>query len=215
MTKRISLLLIIGFLLLDSGAAAAGTARLQSYVIRGGDSFFTTTGRCTVGVAVRGGYVTAGACGRVGEAVRGRNQTAQGAIRASSFPSASMAWVEVNPDWVPRGAVNGVGGEIAVRGGSPAPVGSSVCRSGGTSGWHCGILLRRNASVTYPQGTLHGLIEASVCAEPGDLGAPLMSAGHVQGVLVGSTGNCSTGGRSYYQPIDEILQRYGLTLLTL
>ncbi len=32
------------------------------------------------------------------------------------------------------------------------------------------------------------------------------------GILSGGTGNCSTGGTTYYQPISEILATYGVTI---
>ncbi|MCG5219981.1 S1 family peptidase [Streptosporangium soli] len=215
MTGRRALLLIVSFLLFTTGVANAETASSLAYSVRGGDAFFTATTRCTIGAAVRGGFVTAGACGRPGEATLGHNRVAQGVFRATAFPGDSMAWVTVNSNWTPRGVVNdGRGGEIAVLGSSEAPIGAPVCQSGATSGWRCGTLLRRNVTVNFPQGAVFGLIETSICSEPGDTGATLLWNGHVQGVLIGGSGNCSTGGRSYYQPINEILSRYGLTLLT-
>jgi streptogrisin C len=53
-----------------------------------------------------------------------------------------------------------------------------------------------------------------VCAEPGDSGGSLLSGNQAQGVTSGGSGNCSSGGITYYQPVNEILQTYGLTLAT-
>ena len=101
---------------------------------------------------------------------------------------------------------------------SPAPdaaiEGSSVCRSGSTTGWHCGTIQQRDASVTYPQGTSTDLTRTSVCAEPGDSGGSFISVDQAQGVTSGGSGNCTSGGVTYFQPIREILTAYGLTLMT-
>jgi len=53
-----------------------------------------------------------------------------------------------------------------------------------------------------------------VCAEPGDSGGSWLSANQAQGVTSGGSGNCSTGGTTYYQEINPILATYGLTLIT-
>jgi streptogrisin C len=113
------------------------------------------------------------------------------------------------------GAVNNyAGGRVAVAGATQAPVGASVCRSGSTTGWHCGTVQAYNASVTYPQGTVTGLIRTTVCAEPGDSGGSLLAGNQAQGVTSGGSGNCSSGGTTYFQPVGEILSAYGLTLVT-
>jgi streptogrisin C len=41
-----------------------------------------------------------------------------------------------------------------------------------------------------------------------------MSGQQGQGVTSGGSGNCSSGGTTYYQPVNEILSVYGLTLRT-
>jgi hypothetical protein len=53
-----------------------------------------------------------------------------------------------------------------------------------------------------------------VCAEPGDSGGSFISGDQAQGVTSGGWGDCSGGGETWYQPINEILNRYGLTLTT-
>ncbi|MFD9946899.1 S1 family peptidase [Nonomuraea sp. NPDC059023] len=204
--RSITVSLLLGLGLISAPAA---------YSVRGGDAFYAGPTRCTIGASVQGGYVTTGDCAPAGTAVTGLNRVAQGTVQAVVFPGKNMGWVRTNANWTPRGVVSdGRGGEIRVAGAQQAPVGAAVCRSGATTGWQCGIILRRNASITYPQGTVHGLIETNICAEPGDRGGPLLWNGHIQGILVGSTGNCATGGRSFYQPIIPILQTFGLTLLS-
>ncbi|MGO1241333.1 MAG: S1 family peptidase, partial [Cellulosimicrobium funkei] len=176
----------------------------NAYTIGGGS-------RCSVGFAVQGGFVTAGHCGSTGA----RTSGPAGTFRGSSFPGNDYAWVQVDAGNTPVGAVdNYAGGRVAVAGATQAPVGASVCRSGSTTGWHCGTVQAYNASVTYPQGTVTGLIRTTVCAEPGDSGGSLLAGNQAQGVTSGGSGNCSSGGTTYFQPVGEILSAYGLTLLT-
>ena len=109
---------------------------------------------------------------------------------------------------------NGSGGTVSVAGSREAIEGASVCRSGSTTDWQCGIIRQRDASVTYPQGTVFGVTRTSVCAEPGDSGGSFISVDQAQGVTSGGSGDCAAGGVTYFQPINEILTAYGLTLVT-
>jgi streptogrisin C len=178
----------------------------------GGNAYMIGSGtRCSVGFSVTGGFVTAGHCGTTGAST----SSPSGSFRGSSFPGNDYAWVQVAAGNTPRGLVNNyAGGTVSVAGSQDAPVGSTVCRSGSTTGWHCGTIQARNSSVTYPQGTVTGLIQTSVCAEPGDSGGSLLAGTQAQGVTSGGSGNCSAGGTTYFQPVNEILQAYGLTLVT-
>ncbi len=142
--------------------------------LRGGDAYYMNgSGRCSIGFSVKrgtqGGFVTAGHCGTVGTSTSGYNQQAQGTFQGSTFPGRDYAWVATNSNWTPRPTVNGYGrGDVTVAGSTQAPVGASVCRSGSTTGWHCGVVEQHNTSVTYPQGTVSGVTRTTVCAEPGD-----------------------------------------------
>jgi streptogrisin C len=184
--------------------------------VRGGDAYFMNSGgRCSIGHAVNGGFVTAGHCGNAGTGTSGFNQVSQGVFQGSSFPGNDYAWVSVNSNWTPTPLVNRYNGtNVTVAGGQEAPVGASICRSGSTTGWHCGSIAAKNQTVNYPQGTVTGLTRTNVCAEPGDSGGSWMSGQQAQGVTSGGSGNCSSGGTTFYQPLQEILSRYGLTLVT-
>ncbi|CAL9549285.1 hypothetical protein SUDANB176_04411 [Streptomyces sp. enrichment culture] len=189
------------------------------YDLRGGDAYYMGGGRCSVGFPVtRGtqqGFATAGHCGRTGTSTSGYNQVAQGTFQGSTFPGRDMAWVATNSNWTATPYVKGAGGQnVQVTGSTQAPVGSSICRSGSTTGWHCGTVQQLNTSVTYPEGTVSGVTRTSVCAEPGDSGGSYISGSQAQGVTSGGSGNCSTGGTTYFQPINPLLQSYGLTLKT-
>ncbi|MGW6917211.1 carbohydrate-binding protein [Kitasatospora sp. NPDC054939] len=188
--------------------------------IRGGDAYYMNgSGRCSVGFAVtRGttqGFATAGHCGRPGTTTTGFNQVAQGSFQASQFPGSDMAWVATNANWTATPYVKGSGGaNVQVAGSVLQPVGSSVCRSGSTTGWHCGTVQQHNTSVTYQEGTVSGVTRTTVCAEPGDSGGSYISGSQAQGVTSGGSGTCSSGGTTYFQPLNPILQGYGLTLKT-
>jgi len=62
----------------------------------------------------------------------------------------------------------------------------------------------------YSQGTVTGMIRTNVCAEPGDSGGSLVAGNGAQGVTSGGSGNCTVGGTTYFQPVNEILDTYGL-----
>ncbi|MBH5333982.1 alpha-lytic protease prodomain-containing protein [Streptomyces pactum] len=187
--------------------------------IRGGDAYYMGSGgRCSVGFAVtkgsQQGFATAGHCGKVGTSTKGFNQVAQGTFQGSTFPGRDIAWVATNSNWTATPYVSRSGSNIPVAGSTQAPVGASVCRSGSTTGWHCGTVQQHNTSVTYPEGTITGVTRTSVCAEPGDSGGSYISGDQAQGVTSGGSGNCSSGGTTYFQPINPLLQAYGLTLKT-
>lgn len=177
----------------------------------GGNAYFIGGSRCSVGFSVNGGFVTAGHCGTTG------STTSQptGSFAGSSFPGNDYAYVQTGAGNTPIGAVNNyAGGRVAVAGSSDASIGSSICRSGSTTGWHCGAIQARNATVNYAEGSVFGLIKTSVCAEPGDSGGSAISGSQAQGVTSGGSGNCSSGGTTYFQPVNEILGAYGLSLAT-
>ena len=182
----------------------------------GGDPYYVDNIRCSIGFSVYGGYVTAGHCGR-GGLVRGWDGSGQGYFQGWSFPDNDYAWVSVGYGWWTVPVVLGWGqvSDQLVRGSWEAPIGSSVCRSGSTSHWHCGTILAKNESVNYGNGALfYGATKTNVCAEPGDSGGSFITGDQAQGVTSGGWGNCSSGGETWFQPINEILSAYNLTLHT-
>lgn len=182
----------------------------------GGDPYYTGNVRCSIGFSVHGGFVTAGHCGGGGAAVRGWDGTHIGTFQGSSFPGDDYAWVSVGSGWWTVPVVLGWGTvpDRLVRGSAEAPVGTSICRSGSTTRWHCGTVLAKNETVNYSQGAVHQMTKTSVCAEPGDSGGSFISGDQAQGVTSGGWGNCSSGGQTWFQPVNEILNRYGLRLHT-
>jgi streptogrisin C len=207
-----------------AAAGVAGAVRVEVssavpqtlYDIRGGDAYYIGSGRCSIGFSVVGGFVTAGHCGRAGQAVSGSNRVSAGSFAGSSFPGNDYAFVRTNSNWVPRGVVNRYSGSttVAVRGSTESAIGASICRSGSTTGWRCGTVQAKNQTVNYSQGAVGGMTRTNACAEPGDSGGSWLSGNQAQGVTSGGSGNCSTGGTTFFQPVREILSAYGLSLVT-
>jgi streptogrisin C len=188
--------------------------------LRGGDAYYINGNtRCSIGFPVtrggQGGFVSAGHCGRPGSTTTGSNQQSLGTFQGSTFPGHDYSWVAANSSWTPRPIVNGYGtGDKNVAGSTEAVEGASVCRSGSTTGWHCGTVQQRNTSVTYQEGTVSPVTRTNVCAEPGDSGGSFISGSQAQGVTSGGSGNCSSGGTTFFQPVNAALSAYGVTLVT-
>jgi streptogrisin C len=186
----------------------------------GGDAYHIEgTARCSIGFSVtkgeQQGFASAGHCGNKRDSTTGSNMAAQGTFEASTFPGKDMSWVGVNSDWTATADVKGEDGEhTQVTGSVQALVGASICRSGSTTGWHCGTIEQHDTSVSYSQGTVDGVTETTVCAEPGDSGGPYLSGSQAQGVTSGGSGDCTDGGTTFYQPVNPILSDFGLVLKT-
>ena len=94
-----------------------------------------------------------------------------------------------------------------------ATVGQSVTRSGSTSHVHSGRVTALNVTVHYSDGsTVTGMIQTTVCAEPGDSGGSLFSGNTALGLTSGGSGNCTSGGTTFFQPVVEALNTYGATI---
>ncbi|MFH9571015.1 trypsin-like serine protease [Streptomyces sp. NPDC017230] len=186
----------------------------------GGDAYYINgQARCSIGFSVtkddQQGFATAGHCGDPGDTTTGFNEADQGTFEASTFPGKDMAWVGVNADWTATPDVRAQDGQtVRVAGSVEALVGASVCRSGSTTGWHCGTIEQHDTSVSYPEGTVDGLTETTVCAEPGDSGGPFVAGTQAQGTTSGGSGDCTRGGTTFYQPVNPLLSDFGLTLTT-
>ncbi|SDM44803.1 S1 family peptidase [Allokutzneria albata] len=198
-----------------------GEAPRLLHDVRGGDAIYNGGSPCSVGFTVEGGgFVTAGHCGDKGDNVKGFNQVPMGSYAGSSFPANDYAWVKTNADWTAKPWVNRQNGtNVVVKGSAEAAVGAAVCRSGRTTGWHCGTVLAKDQTVNYGggEGQVSGLTKSDACAESGDSGGSWVGGEgftQAQGVLSGGSGTCRGGtATSFYQPVQEILTAYGLTLL--
>ncbi|WP_399893855.1 S1 family peptidase [Streptomyces sp. BBFR51] len=190
--------------------------------LNGAEPILSTAGRCSAGFNVTDGandfILTAGHCGPTGSVWFGDGQGDRqvGKTVAGSFPGDDFSLVEYAGGKAGEGAdVVAVGGGKGVRitgTGEPA-VGQRVFRSGSTSGLRDGRVTALDATVNYPEGTVTGLIETDVCAEPGDSGGPMFSEGVALGVTSGGSGDCAKGGTTFFQPLPEAMKSLGVRLI--
>jgi streptogrisin C len=218
----------------DAGAVrfeAMASAPRPLATFQGGSEYLSYDGAnywyCSVGFAVTHstgqGFATAGHCGSAGDKafylVNRRTVSQIGSFSASTFPNADRAWVKVDNSHTLLASVKGGSGDVAVRGSVEAPIGGALCRSGRTTGWKCGVIEAKNVSVSYPEGTVNNMTRTNICAEGGDSGGSFITtAGQAQGVLSGGNYSCKGNqaklAKTYYQPINPLLQAYNLTLKT-
>ncbi len=195
----------------------APAARPFSAGTVGGDPYYINGNtRCSIGFSVQGGFVSAGHCGGPGSSVVGWDGSWMGTFAGSSFPGNDYSFIRIGGGWWTAPVVLGWGtvSDALVRGSWVAPVGTSVCRSGSTTHWHCGVVEGLNETVNYSQGAVYQMTRTTVCAEPGDSGGSFITGDQAQGVTSGGWGNCGSGGETWFQPVNEILQTYGLSLVT-
>ncbi|KZM21097.1 uncharacterized protein EKO05_0003550 [Ascochyta rabiei] len=184
--------------------------------IRGGDAYLINrSSRCSVGFSVTTGFVSAGHCGTVGNTATTSSGATLGSFSGSVFPgNGDYSYVRGSSGNTFSGRINNYNsGTLPVSGSTAAATGASVCRSGSTTGVYCGTIRSLGASVSYQEGRVTGLTQTNVCAEPGDSGGSFYSGAQAQGVTSGGSGDCSSGGVTYFQPVNEILSAYSLTLV--
>ncbi|MGW8764593.1 S1 family peptidase [Streptomyces sp. NPDC055815] len=175
-----------------------------------GDAIYGGGYRCSLGFNVRSGstyyFLTAGHCGNVANTwyTNSSQSTLIGATVGSSFPGNDYALVRYD-----NASLTHPGGFTA----ADAYVGESVKRSGSTTGTRGGTVTGLNATVHYSSGgTVKGLIQTNVCAEPGDSGGAMYDGTKALGLTSGGSGNCSTGGTTFFQPVPEALAKYNVSL---
>ncbi|OSZ56416.1 serine protease [Streptomyces pharetrae CZA14] len=186
-------------------------------LIQGGDAIYASSWRCSLGFNVQNSsgaqfFVTAGHCtdGAGTWYSNSGRTTVIGSTAGSSFPGNDYGIVRYSGSVSRPGTANGVD---ITRAATPA-VGTTVIRDGSTTGTHSGRVTALNATVNYGGGdVVSGLIQTNVCAEPGDSGGPLYgSNGTAYGLTSGGSGNCSTGGTTFFQPVTEALSAYGVSV---
>jgi streptogrisin D len=193
-------------------------ARLESVAgklsieISGGDAIYTSSARCSLGFNVRSGstyyFLTAGHCTNIGTSWS-NGSTTLGTRAGTSFPGNDYGIVRYTTSSV---TISGaVGSQDITSAGTPA-VNSTVYRRGSTTGIHSGRVTALNSTVNYSEGSVSGLIRTTVCAEPGDSGGSLYSGTTALGLTSGGSGNCTSGGTTYFQPVVEPLSVYGVSV---
>jgi streptogrisin C len=102
--------------------------------------------------------------------------------------------------------------------GSAEPiVGMSVCHSGNTSYWQCGIVTAVNQTIDYGSVVIEGLATTNACSLGGDSGSAWLAGTKAVGSHSGGQSSCTPGGaddQSIFQPVNEALTKWGLNLVT-
>lgn len=207
---------------LGSGMAtikkSAGTFRT---FVSGGDAIFSGGARCSLGFNVTAGdgspaFLTAGHCAARGD----QWSDAQGGqplatVDQAVFPGAGdFALVTYDDPATQAPSDVDVGNQLVpISRAAEATVGQEVFRMGSTTGLADGQVLGLNATVNYPEGTVTGLIQTDVCAEPGDSGGSMFTRdGLAIGLTSGGSGDCTSGGETFFQPVTTALAAVGATL---
>ena len=88
-------------------------------------------------------------------------------------------------------------------------VGQTVRRTG-PNGVRSGTITSLNVTINYAGGTVYNMIRTTVCSEPGESGGPLFAGTVGIGMNWGGSGNCATGGTSYYSSVRRAATAYGV-----
>ncbi|MDF9811077.1 S1 family peptidase [Streptomyces sp. SPB162] len=208
--------------LTKSVTALGGAAQLRrsngrfTPFVAGGDAIFADGARCSLGFnVVKGGqpyFLTAGHCGVAFKSWSEKSGGPEiGNVEAATFPGHDFALVKYTDTSVAHpSAVDLYNGSTQpiTQAGDPT-VGQTVQRSGSTTKVHGGTVTGLDATVNYQEGSVSGLIQTNVCAEPGDSGGALFSGDTAVGLTSGGSGNCTAGGETFFQPVTAALTQYG------
>ncbi|WP_026360120.1 S1 family peptidase [Amycolatopsis nigrescens] len=169
--------------------------------------------------------LTAGHCVEGNPDILDRNGTHIGKGVATRFPSVDMGLMDIDAEDTGRGYIDTrKGTTVRVTGSSKAPVGSTLCKAGNTTGWTCGTVSAYNQTVRYSGESVAttGLARSTVCTEGGDSGGAYIAGNTAQGMTSGgpsdghdcgwNQGSNATGSYSYYQPVVDAANYYGVTL---
>lgn len=181
----------------------------------GGDAIFGGNVRCSLGFnahnAAQSFFVTAGHCGNAAAAwsADAAGNTPLGDTLKSTFPGHDFSLVSLAK--AGTSAVDLFNGRTQQITSAADPlVGEKVTRTGSTTGLHTGTVQALNATVNFAEGTVTGMIQTTVCAEPGDSGGPLFAGTTALGLTSGGSGDCKVGGTTFFQPILQALQTLGV-----
>jgi streptogrisin B len=201
-----------------SAGANAATIRIKHVpgafrpLLSAGDAIYGGQYRCSLGFNVVSGstyyFLTAGHCGKLASTwyTNASHSTLIGPTINYSFPGNDYALVRYDNTSLPHPGGFTVGDAV---------VGETVTRDGSTTGVHTGRVTALNVSVRYSgrlHGTVSGLIQTTVCAEPGDSGGPLYDGTRALGLTSGGSGDCTSGGTTFFQPAREAANAYGVTI---
>ena len=193
--------------LLRSGRGTIRTqahrARASSGAYRGAEATINLTwggnSPCSIGASTENGFVWAGHCGYFGNRIGNAAGIDMGDVISSSWVwiqhELDAGKVQTDGAWTPTPTVQGYNHGVInissiLSGLTEFPVGSTVCRYGGTSKWaSCGTIDAKNLRMPLSGKWLSGVTQLTgMCSDDGDSGGPHVAGGsHMQGVNVGKT----------------------------
>ncbi|USX55072.1 proprotein convertase P-domain-containing protein [Lentzea sp. HUAS12] len=178
-----------------------------------GGKHFLTAGHCT-NDANQAAYGQSGQQNRLGT-------SNTGGTRSVNAREGDMGVVAVTePGWTLSASVNTWGQPaVTVTGSAEAMVGDRVCHSGNTSKWQCGEVKYTNKAVDYGGGlVIEGLTWTTACSKGGDSGGAWLLGDKAVGLHDGGPSQCvqnpSDDELSLFQPVNEALRKWNLTLVT-
>ncbi|MFE8949580.1 S1 family peptidase [Streptomyces sp. NPDC007856] len=188
-------------------------------LIAGGDAIWGSGVRCSLGFNVSVGgapyFLTAGHCGNASASWSDSQGGGEiGQTVDSHFPGTDYALVQYDdPGTDHPSTVDLYDGSIQqITRAADAYVGEQVQRSGSTTGVYGGQVTALDATVNYQEGSVFGLIDTTVCAEPGDSGGALFDGDAAIGLTSGGSGDCTSGGETFFQPVTAALSAEGATI---
>lgn len=216
-------LLALGAVLATTLATAPGAAaapRTSATTIRGGDVLYGTGGaRCTIAFNAHQGSTDVGLV--PGHCVEASSAwyadpgltIPVGTSAGGGFPTPGYGLIRYTNASLSYPSEILAGGSVQQITGADDPrVGQVVCSAGRTTGVHCGTVTGVNATISFPEGILYGVFTADLCAEPGAPAGSAYSGSTALGIPVGGSGDCSSGGTSFFLPVTEALSAYGLSI---
>ncbi|MFS8100630.1 proprotein convertase P-domain-containing protein [Lentzea alba] len=178
-----------------------------------GGKHFLTAGHCTNN-ADQAAYGQSGQQNRIGTSNVGGTRS----VNAREGDMGVVAVTEAG--WNLSAAVNTWGEPaITVTGSAEAMVGDRVCHSGNTSKWQCGEVKYTHKAVDYGGGLIiEDLTWTTACSLGGDSGGGWLLGDKAVGLHDGGPSQCvqnpADDELSIFQPVNEALQKWSLTLVT-
>ncbi|ONI78485.1 hypothetical protein BWI15_01015 [Kribbella sp. ALI-6-A] len=175
-----------------------------------GNKHFLTAGHCT-NDANQPAYGESGQRNRLGT-------SNAGGARSVNAREGDMGVVAVTETgWTISPAVNTWGQPaLTLTGSAEAIVGDTVCHSGNTApNFECGRVTAVNQSINYGTVVIDGLTTTTACSQGGDSGGAWLRGDRAVGLHSGGNSTCTPNeDNSIFQPVNEALAKWNLTLLT-
>jgi streptogrisin D len=125
----------------------------------------------------------------------------------ASFPGNDYGLIRNDTGSAPGAVTLWNGSTQRISSAANAYVGQRICKSGSTTGLTCGSVQRTNVTINYQQGPVYQTVQTSAVVNSGDSGGCMFAGSTGLGITSGMG-----GGNSYFQPVVEALNAYGVRL---